>query len=163
MRHHGSFASQRSDTSKNCNCPKGVEEELPCIFAAYQQRVTPVLGPGPNSAPTSIKDTQLLLQGSLTPFHQSLERGAAFGDALQISFPPLQLSQHILKQDKPLTLHTAPKGKGDRFLPPQETNSIIDDLHLRKIKPRITFCLYSLSVANNLSFLREEQARAQCT
>jgi len=126
--------------------------------ATYQQGVTPVLSPGPNSAPASIKDTQLLLQGSLAPFHQSLERSAAFCDALQISFPPLQLSQYILKQQEPLSLHTAPNHKGNRFSPPQEAN-ITDDLHLRKIKPsRITFCLYSRFVDSDLVFLRENKS-----
>lgn len=106
MRHHGS--SHHSEVKQvKCNCSKGVEGKSPLTCAAYQQGVTPVLGPGPNSAPASIKDTQLLLQGSLAPFHQSLERSTAFCDALQISFPPLQFPQHILKQEEPLPLHTA--------------------------------------------------------
>lgn len=104
---------------KTATAPRVWRENHPNIShsATYQQSVTPVLGPGPNSAPASIKDTQFLLQGSLTPFHQSLQPGAAFRDALQISFPPLQFSQHTLKQEEPLTLHTAPnhKDKGAIF------------------------------------------------
>lgn len=123
--------------------------------ATYQQSITPVLSPGSNSAPASIKDTQLLFQDSLTPFHQRLERSATFRDALQISFPPLQLSQHILKQVQPLTLHcsqTQGTREADFYLHKKQTHCRWSSL-VEKIKPSaIAFCLRPLSIDSDLTF-----------
>lgn len=101
------------------------------MHATYQQGVTPVLSPGSNSAPASIKDTQLLLQDSLTPFHQGLECSATFCDALQISLPPLQLSQHILKQVQPLKLHWS-QTQGKVIFTSTGNKYIVGELHLWK-------------------------------